>query len=199
MALARRGARIGPAIVGEIELDALEPLLGIEIARPFPAGDGEMDGVGLRRDAHHLRAAPGDRADIGLFLAVLLQHQFLGGVDLGDRIGDLEVEHIGRALQPLGMLGALEDAAAIGALALEHAARVMQAMGQHMQVGLVPRHQLAVVPDDPFEPVIGLRSHGLLLRTSPGASATRCRAACALDGAFSAPLPTLCVPRQHPV
>ena len=178
--MARHGAvrRIGPAIFGEVEADALQPLLGIEIARPFPAGDGEMDGVVLRRHAHHLRAAPGDRAHIGFLLAVLLDHQLLGGVDLGDRVGDFEVEHIGRALQPLGMLGGLEDLAAIGALALEHAARVMQAVAEHMQIGLVPGHQLAVVPDDPVEPVIGLRSHRLLL--PPSAFGLSCKSAAAL-------------------
>src|SRR5512135_2193162 len=33
-----------------------------------------------------------------------------------------------------------------------------------MEVGLVPGHELSVVPDDPIEAVIGLGSHGLLLR-----------------------------------
>ena len=114
-------SRIGPAIVGEVEPDALQPLRGIEIARPLPGGDGEVDLVVLRRDAHHFGAAPGDRAHIGVLLAVLLQHQALGGVDLGDRIGNFEVEDLRRLLQALGMLGAFEDLAAIGALALEHA------------------------------------------------------------------------------
>jgi hypothetical protein len=35
----------------------------------------------------------------------------------------------------------------------------MKAMAQNVEVGLVPRHELSVVPDDPFEPVIGLNSH----------------------------------------
>ena len=51
-----------------------------------------MDRVGLRRDAHHLRAAPGDRADIGFLLAVLVDHELFGGIDLGHRVGDFEVE-----------------------------------------------------------------------------------------------------------
>ena len=123
-----------------------------------------MDGVGLRRDAHHLRAAPGDRTHIGFLLAVLLQDEFLGGVDLGGGVGDLEVEHVGGAFEPFRVLGGLEDLPAIGALAFEDAARVMQAVAEHVQIGLVPRHELAVVPDHPVEPVIGLRSHRLLLR-----------------------------------
>jgi DNA-binding MarR family transcriptional regulator len=33
-------------------------------------------------------------------------------------------------------------------------------MGEDVHIGLGPRHQLAVVPDDPFEPIVRLRSHG---------------------------------------
>ena len=163
LGLDRRAFRIGPAVIGEVELDALEPLFGVEIARPFPRGDGEMDGVVLRRDAHHLRAAPGHRPHIGVLLAVLRDDEILGLDDLLDRVGDFEVEHVGRPLQPLGVLLGLEDLAAIGALALEHGARVMQAVGEDVQVGVLPGHQLAVVPDDPFEAVVGLCGHGRLL------------------------------------
>ncbi len=151
----------------------------IEIARPLPGGDGEVDGVVLRRDAHHLGAAPGDRPHIGVLLPVLLQHQALGRVDLGDRVGDLEIEHLRRALEPLGMLGALEDLAAIGALALEHAAGVVQAVGEHVHRGIAPGHELAVVPDDAVEPVVGLFRHG----TSSSDLGSRCPA----SGAFGVP------------
>ena len=56
-------------------------------------------------------------------------------IDLGNRIGDGEVEHFRRALEPLGMLGALVNLAAIGALAFEHAARIVQAVAEHVQIG----------------------------------------------------------------
>ena len=59
------------------------------------------------------------------------------------------------------MLGALEDLAAIGALALEHGARIVQAMGADVQVGVAPGHELAVVPDDAVELVVGLVHHGV--------------------------------------
>src|ERR1700730_6669578 len=61
------------------------------------------------------------------------------------------------------MLGALEDPPAIGALALEHAARIMQPVGQHMDVGVAPWHQFAIVPDDAID-LVERNSHGL----SPG-------------------------------
>jgi hypothetical protein len=52
------------------------------------------------------------------------------------------------------VLAALEDLAPIGALAFEDAARIMQAVGEDVEIGLAPVHQLAVVPDDTVEPVI---------------------------------------------
>jgi hypothetical protein len=116
--------------------------------------------------AHHLRTAPGDRAEIGVRQVVLVDHELLGGVDFGDRIRNLEIEDVGRVLQPLGMRGALEHLAAIGALALEHAARIVQAVGQHMDIGVGPRHQSAVVPDDAID-LVERNSHGL----SPGTDA----------------------------
>src|SRR5207245_1112314 len=54
---------------------------------------------------------------------------------------------------------ALEDLAAIGALALEHCARIMQPMGADMERGIAPGHELAVVPDDSVEPVVGFLRH----------------------------------------
>src|ERR1700694_2028658 len=66
------------------------------------------------------------------------------------------------------MLGALEDGPTIGALALEHAARIVQPVGQHMDVGIAPRHQFAVVPDDAID-FIERNSHGL----SPGLTRSR--------------------------
>ena len=106
-----------------------------------------MDLVVLGGDAHHLRAAPGERAHIGVGEAVLLQHQRLGGVDLGGRIGHFEIENARGFAQALGMLGRFENGAAIGALALEHRAAVMHRMGQHMDFGVAPGNECAVHPD----------------------------------------------------
>jgi hypothetical protein len=131
-----------------------------------------MDGVGLRRDAHHLRTAPGDRAEIGIRQVVLVDHELFCGIDLGNRIRDIEVENVGRVLQPLGMRGALEDPAAIGALALEYAARIMQAMGENVHVGVGPRHQLPVVPDDAID-LVERNSHGFSPVLTPFQLATR--------------------------
>src|SRR5215831_15343155 len=64
------------------------------------------------------------------------------------------------------MLCALEYLASICALALEHTAGIVETMAQHMEVGFVPRHELSVVPNDPFEAIIGLSSHTYLHRRS---------------------------------
>ena len=150
-----RSTRIGPAVFGEIELDPLQPLLGVEIARPLPGRDGEMDRVVLRRHAELFGPAPGDRTNVGIRHAVLVDHQLLGRVDLGDRIRDFEIEDIGRLLQPLRMLGALEDFAAIGALAFKHGAGVMQTMGQQMNLRLGTGDELAVEPDQTWQLIEG--------------------------------------------
>jgi hypothetical protein len=134
----------------------------IEIARPFPGRDGEMDLVLLGRDAERFGAAPGDRPDVGVLLIVLVEHKLLGRVDLGHRVGNLEVENLRRILQPFGVLGALENLSAIGAFALEHAACVMQAVGQHTDLALGGGNELAVQPDQVRTLVEG-HGHGILL------------------------------------
>ncbi len=159
----RRGRRIGPPIVGDVEADALHALRGVEIARPLPRRDREMDLVVLGRDAHHFRAAPGDRTHIGVDEAVLGERQRLGRVDLGHAPGHLEIENARRFLQALGMLGRLEDRAAIGALAFENRAAVMQGVGEDMNLGVAPGRQLAVEPNPSVSIVECLARHGVLL------------------------------------
>ena len=75
----------------------------------------------LRRHAHLLRPAPRDRAHIGVDELVGLEHLVAGGVDLVDAPRDLEAEELGALVQPLAVLGELEDLAVVGALPLEHA------------------------------------------------------------------------------
>src|SRR5262245_46866880 len=69
------------------------------------------------------------------------------------------------------MLGELEYLAAIGALALEHCARVMQPMRQHMYLGFLPRHELAVEPNDSVSLVE--RNDGHRMRSSSWAGKFR--------------------------
>src|SRR5687767_15051324 len=57
------------------------------------------------------------------------------------------------------MLGELKDLAAIDALALEDGARVMQRVGEDMHLGVGPRDQLAIQPNDALALIVGLRCH----------------------------------------
>jgi hypothetical protein len=60
-------------------------------------------------------------------------------------------------VQPLAVLGELEDLAVIDTLALEHAASVMQRMGQEMHPRVPPLDELAVHPDVAVALIVGLR------------------------------------------
>ena len=91
------------------------------VGAPLPDRDRDVDPRLLRRDAHLLRAAPGDRADVAVLVAHLGDHGGLGGVELGRRVGHLEAEDPAAVDQALAVLGALEDPAVVAALALEHA------------------------------------------------------------------------------
>ena len=160
----RRRARIGPPPVGNLQLDPFGAGFRIEVGRPLPHGDGDVDRVGLGRHAHHLGAAPGDRADVAVGDLVAQHHLAVGGVDLVDRVGDLEVQQPRRVEQPLGVVLQMKDLAVVDALALEHAGRIVQTMRQHMHLGILPRQHLAVEPDGPVELVVCDCCHMRLLR-----------------------------------
>ena len=78
-----------------------------------------------------------------------------GLIDLIGRIGDLEVHDPAAFDQALGMLAELENLAVVGPLALEHGAGVMQGVGQDVDLGFAPGHELAVEPDEAVAVVIG--------------------------------------------
>src|SRR6185369_12839871 len=84
-----------------------------------------------------------------------LDRSAAGLVDLGDAVGDREVQRLGALVEPRAVLRQLEDLAAVGPLPLEHGAGVVQPVAQHMQVGLTPGHELAVEPDESVAVVIG--------------------------------------------
>ena len=107
-----------------------------------------MDFAGLRRHPHLLGAAPGDRPDIALVDVV-------GGDHLLGRLGqivqagrDLEAEDPGGIDQPRIVIVEAEHLAVVDALAFEHATRIMQPVGQHMQLGIAPGDEAAVIPDE---------------------------------------------------
>ena len=99
------------------------------------------------RDAHRFRAAPGYGAHVRGGEAVGLEHGIARGIDFLGRPRHLEAEQSRAPAQSLAMLSQLEDLAIVGALPLEHRRGIMQRVGQDMDLGVAPRHQLAVEPD----------------------------------------------------
>ncbi len=92
-----RRLRIGAAIFGDIEPDALHLLFDVELAGPCPHGNRRIDRRILRCDSHHLATAPGNGAHITIREVVLIDDELLGRVQFGDGIGNFEIEHIGGA------------------------------------------------------------------------------------------------------
>src|SRR5215472_10083446 len=71
----------------------------------------------------------------------------------------LEAEDAGRDAQPLIVIVQTEHAAIVDPFALEDATGVMQPMRQHVQFGLAPRYEPAVVPDEAIAVVEGQHGH----------------------------------------
>ena len=71
--------------------------------------------------------------------------KLLGGV------GKLEVVEPGRLLEPVEVLAVAEDRRAalglVAADALEDAGPVVEPVAEHVDLGVLPAHELAVVPD----------------------------------------------------
>ena len=106
----------------------------------------------LRAQAHPLGADKTQRAHVRRLQPVLAHHRALGLVQRVLVVGYLHVEDMRRAEQPVGVLVQTEDRRAllglVGAHALEHAHAVVQGVGEDVDLGLTPGHQLAVEPDD---------------------------------------------------
>src|SRR2546429_9722731 len=66
-----------------------------------------------------------------------------------------EVQRLGAVVEPLAVLGQLEDLTPVGPFPFEDRARVVQGMAQYMQARLAPGHELAVVPNEPIAVMVG--------------------------------------------
>src|SRR5689334_16745043 len=67
------------------------------------------------------------------------------------RVGKVDVVELRRLLEPLEVVAVAEDRRAaiglVGANPLEHTGAVMEAVGEDVDLGVVPRDQLAIHPD----------------------------------------------------
>ena len=173
------GLRARPLPSRDVELRALH--LGVAVVgAPLPDRDRHVHRVARAGDPHvGARAAPDQRADVGVGEPALRQRRRLRRLDLVGRIGCRHLQVLARLQQALGVRPALEDLAAVGPLALEDRAGIVQRVRQHVDLGLAPRHEGAVHPDHPV-PVVVCASHGSfptcfqMLRCGRGSRPFRC-------------------------
>ena len=112
--------RIGPAVIGDVELDALHLGFGIEHGGPGPTGNRHVDCVVLGGNRHHLGAAPGHRAHILVAAAIQFHNLGLGGIKLLDGVGDYEIHDLSGFVQAQRMFARFENGAGIGAFAFKN-------------------------------------------------------------------------------
>ena len=144
-------------IGGVCQADAVHFI--VEIVAPTPAGHGDADGGFGGEDAHLFGAAPGERADIGVFEAGFGEGVAFGGLDFGDAIGEVEAEDLGGFFQALGVVLGAVDLARIGPFAFEHGGGIVHAVGEDVDFGLAPGREFAVHPDKSVAVVIGNEAH----------------------------------------
>ena len=96
-------------------------------------------------------AAQRDRPDVARRHAVRLNQIHHARAKLLERERNLHAVDLGRVQQPLHVLRQAEDRRAlrlpVAANSLEHARAVVDHVAHHVNRGLLPRNQVAVVPD----------------------------------------------------
>ena len=101
----------------------------------------------LRRDCHHLRAAPAKGPHIAIGDVIRCQYGHLGRIDLLVGNGNVKIKHLAGGAQTFGMFRASKNGAAVGTLALEHKACIMQTVAEGVGLGVTPIHHFTIEPD----------------------------------------------------
>ena len=131
--------------------DAAFQVFRAQIGAPFPGGDDGVDLEVVGAQPHALGAKEAHRPNVGAGQVVGAHRLPAGVVDFGLTVRQRHAQDMGGTKQPVGMgLQAENRGASMGGIGpnpFEHTHAVVQGMGQYMGVGLAPRHQFAVVPD----------------------------------------------------
>ena len=118
---------------------------------PGEVGDVDLDGRALGADADFAIAAERDGPDVAGRNAIGFNQIHHAGAKLVEGKGQLHAIDLGRIEQPLHVLGKAKDGRAlrlaIAANAFKHAGAVVDYVAHHMDVGLLPGDEVAVVPD----------------------------------------------------
>ena len=135
----------------DLGADPVPLALLAEIRAPRPRHDRDVDGVPHRRDAELAVADEGDRPEVAGRQLVGADHVPRRGLQLLDRVREVDVEELRRPVQPLEVVGEAEDGRAalglVGADPLEDARAVVQAVRADVDRRVAPVDQLAVHPD----------------------------------------------------
>src|SRR6185436_4864592 len=158
-----------------------------QVGTPRPYGDGYPNGIVHGAEPHFAVADEDDRADVTGPHLVDPDRFDTGSEDFFLRERNLDSQDMRRAEEPIDVLGQAKDGrsgvtAFVAPDTLEDAEAVVQGMRQHMNLGGVPGHQLAVEPD----------LFRLFQESSPAKIATRWDAPSQMTGAASGLVSGLC-------
>jgi hypothetical protein len=133
--------------------DAVGLALLAEVAAPLPGGQRDVDRRVEREQAHRAVAAVDQRADVAGALAVAADELEGRLAQLLRRVRDVHVVQRGGLEQPVDVLLVAEHRGALGlgvvaADALEDPGAVVQPVGEHVDLRVLPRDELAVHPDE---------------------------------------------------
>ncbi len=136
---------------GDLGADSVLGALLAEVDPPREGGDDDVDRRVGRVEPEVAVAAVGERPDVAGAEGAATDQLVRRLADLLGGVGKLEVVELGRLLQPGEVLAVAEDGRAslglIAADALEDAGAVVQPVAEHVRLCVLPRHELAVLPD----------------------------------------------------
>ena len=146
----RVGADAPPG--GDLRAHAVALALLAEVGAPLPAGDRDVDRRLERVQPHLPVAAVDDRTDVAGAQAVARDQLERRSAQLLGAVGHRHVVELGRAQQPVDVLGVAEhrrpELGVVAAHAVEDAGAVVQAVREHVDLGVLPRDEVSVHPDE---------------------------------------------------
>ena len=148
--LGQRGHGVGRQAVPAGDAD-VRAARARHVFAPGEVGDVDLHGAALGIDADFAVAAQRDGPDVARRHAVGLDHVDHAGAQLVEREGQRHAVNLGRVEQALHVLGQAKHRRPVrlpvAANALKHAGAIVDHVAHHVNVGLLPGNQVAVVPD----------------------------------------------------
>ena len=122
-----------------------------QVGTPRPRSDGDVGRAGAGGESHLAIAVVGDRAEVAGVESGVGDDVLAGLHDGRHVVRHRHAEDLRRVVEALNVLGQPEDGRTllgfVGTDAFEDASAVMERVGEDMDLGVLPRHHLAVHPD----------------------------------------------------